>query len=202
MRAVMAEVPADFLQLRRHRGADIWDEMWEGVLHMPPAPNIAHQDFEYALEAWLRTYWAYVPERRVYHGVNVAPAGGWPDDYRIPDLVLLAEDCAAKNCGEWLEGPPTVVIEIHSPGDEALDKLPFYASLGVPEVWVIDRDSRAVEIHTLRAGGQERIAPSPDGWLHSVATGIQLRPQRGGKLAIRMASDMASVRFLPETGNE
>ncbi len=49
MCAVMAEVPADFLHERRQRGADIWDEMWEGVLHMPPAPNIEHQDFEYQL---------------------------------------------------------------------------------------------------------------------------------------------------------
>jgi Uma2 family endonuclease len=182
MRAVMAEVPADFLQHRRRRGADIWDEMWEGVLHMPPAPNIEHQDFEYELEAWLRTHWACAPKRRVYHGVNVAPPGGWPDDYRIPDLVLLAEDCAAINRGECLEGPPTVVIEIRSPGDETLDKLPFYANLGVPEVWVIERDSRAVQVHALGAGGQARIDPATDGWLHSAATGIRLRPE-DGKLA-------------------
>jgi putative restriction endonuclease len=123
MRAVIANVPADFLQQRRRRGADIWDEMWEGVLHMPPAPNIEHQDFEYQLEARLRTHWARAQGRRVYHGVNLAPAGGWPDDYRIPDLVLLTADCAAKNRGEWLEGPPTVVIEIRSPGDETFEKM-------------------------------------------------------------------------------
>ena len=150
--------------------------------------------------SWLRTHWAHAPGRRVYHGVNVAPAGGWPDDYRIPDLVLLAADCPAKNRGECLEGPPTVVVEIRSPGDETLDKLPFYASLGVPEVWIIDRDSRAVEIHALRAGGQDRIAPTADGWLHSAATGIQLRPQCDGKLAIQLAGDPASLRLLPDMG--
>jgi Uma2 family endonuclease len=221
MRAVMAEVPADFLQHRSRRGADIWDEMWEGVLHMPPAPNIEHQDFEYELEAWLRTHWACERGRRVYHGVNVSPVGGWPDDYRIPDLVLLAADCPAKNRGEWLEGPPTVVIEIHSPGDEALEKLPFYAKLGVPEVWIIDRDSRALEIYALRAGRQEPITPAPDGWLQSAATGIELRQQfrwqedpmalnstatgaqlplqRDVKLAIQMTGNPASLRFLPDT---
>jgi len=201
MRAVMAVAPADFLQLRRRRGADIWDEMWEGVLYMPPAPNIEHQDFEGQLEAWVRAHWAHVRGRRVYHGVNLAPVGGWPDNYRIPDLVLLAEDCAAKNCGECLEGPPTVVIEIRSPGDEALEKLPFYANLSVPAVWVIDRDSRTVEIHALRAGTQERITPAPDGWLHSAATGIRLRPERDRKLAIQMAGDPASLRFLPDLGS-
>ena len=201
MCAVMAEVPADFLQQRRHRGADIWDEMWEGVLHMPPAPNIEHQDFEYQLETWLRAHWADVLGRHVDHGVNLAPVGGWPNNYRIPDLILLAADCMAKDCGEWLEGPPTVVIEIHSPGDEAREKLPFYANLGVPEVWIIDRDSRAVEIHALRDGGQEPIAPAPDGWLHSAATGIRLQ-QQSGKLAIEMAGDPTSLRFLPEVGQK
>ena len=123
MCAVMAEVPADFLQRRRHRGADIWDEMWEGVLHMPPArtsnTRISNTSWKPGSARTGRT----CAGRRVYHGVNLVPAGGWPDDYRIPDLVLLAADCAAKNRGEWLEGPPTVVIEIHSPGDEAWEKL-------------------------------------------------------------------------------
>jgi Uma2 family endonuclease len=110
----------------------------------------------------------------------------------------LAEDCAAKNRGECLEGPPTVVIEIHSPGDEALEKLPFYANLGVPEVWIIDRDSRAVEIYALRGRGQERIAPTADGWLQSAATGVQLRTERDGRLAIEVAGDSATLRLLPE----
>ena len=60
-------------------------------------------------------------------------------------------------CGECLEGPPTVVIEIRSPDDETLEKLPFYAKLGVPEVWVIDRDSRAVEIEPTRYIGYNSL---------------------------------------------
>ena len=198
MRAVMIEVPASFLNERRRRGADIWDEMWQGVLHTPPAPNIEHQDFEYQLEAWLRTHWARATGGRVYHGVNLVPSGGWPDNYRIPDLVLLSPDCAAKNCGECLEGAPTVVVEIHSPGDEAYAKLPFYADLGVPEVWIVDRDTRAIEIFVLRGGDQEPLAPDPDGWLRGEATGIQLRTERGGKLAIQMVGDTESLRLLPD----
>ena len=198
MRAVMAEVPAAFLEDRRRRGADIWDEIWEGELHMPPVPNVEHQNFEGALETWLRNFWARIPGRRVYHGVNLAPPGGWPDDYRIPDLVLLTPNCPAKNRGECLEGPPTAVVEIHSPGDEAYAKLPFYADLGVLEVWIIDRDSRDVEIHVLRAGMQERLVPAPDRWLYCSETGIQLRTETGGKLAIQIVGDPASLRLLPD----
>ena len=74
MRAVMLEVPAAFLDERRRHGADIWDEMWKGELHMPPAPNVEHQNVEGELEAWIRTYWTRRPGRRVYHGVNLARA--------------------------------------------------------------------------------------------------------------------------------
>jgi hypothetical protein len=46
MKAVMSEVPADLLAWRKRTGADRWDEMWEGVLHMPPMPNLEHQELE------------------------------------------------------------------------------------------------------------------------------------------------------------
>ncbi len=198
MRAVMLEVPAAFLDERRRRGADIWDEMWKGELHMPPAPNVEHQNVEGELEAWIRTYWTRRPGRRVYHGVNLAPPGGWPDDYRIPDLVLLTPECPAQNRGECLEGPPTVVVEIQSPGDETYEKLPFYAELGVSEVWIINRDSRSIEVYALRTGAQEPLPPTPDGWLHSISTGIQLRTEPGRKLAVQLVGDASSRRLLPE----
>ena len=50
MRAVMPEVPPDILAWRKRTGADMWDEMWEGVLHMAPMPNREHQDLEGAME--------------------------------------------------------------------------------------------------------------------------------------------------------
>ncbi len=197
MNALMLDVQPGFLEQRRSWGADRWDEMWDGVLHMPPAPIIEHQDFEYQLEDWLRTHWARVAARRVYHDVNVAPRGGWPKNYRIPDIVLLDAACPAKNRRKYLEGPPTVVIEIHSPGDEAYEKLPFYAKLRVPEVWVIHRDSRAIEVYALRTGEEVRIEPAGDGWLHS-AIGIRLRTKRGRKLAIQIEGEPETLGLLPD----
>ena len=43
MRAVIPEVPPDILAWRKRTGSDMWDEMWEGVLHMAPMPNREHQ---------------------------------------------------------------------------------------------------------------------------------------------------------------
>src|SRR5438093_132592 len=58
MKAVIPCVSDPILAWRKHSGADQYDEMWEGVLHMPPVPNRFHQDLEFALEAWLRWFWA------------------------------------------------------------------------------------------------------------------------------------------------
>src|SRR4051812_48749920 len=89
MKAVMANEPEHILESRRRTGADQWDEMWEGVLHIAPSPNRDHQDFEGSLEFWLRLHWAQHKSGRVYHQINVSEPGTWPNNYRIPDLVLL-----------------------------------------------------------------------------------------------------------------
>ena len=44
MKAVIPNVPEPLLDWRKRTGAERWDEMWEGVLHMRPTPNRDHQD--------------------------------------------------------------------------------------------------------------------------------------------------------------
>lgn len=199
MKAVIADVPQHLLDQRRRIGADQWDEIWDGVLHMAPSPNREHQDLEWALEAWLRQHWARPGGNRVYHQINVAPLDGWPDrNYRIPDLVLLTPDRFAIDRNEYFEGAPTVVVEIHSPGDEAYEKLPFYASLGVPEVWIIDRDTRNPEIHTLHGREYVQRSRADSGWIQSPATGIELRSAGSQKVALRIAGNESTHGEVPE----
>src|SRR6185437_14158117 len=150
MKAVMPSILPDIQAMRQRSGADRWDEMWEGVLHMPPMPNRNHQDLEGSLESYLRFYWAPPRQAKVYHQINLAAIGGWSNNYRIPDLVLLSPERFAIDRNEFFEGAPDVVVEIHSPGDETYEKMPFYRDLGVPEVWIIHRDSREPEIHVLK----------------------------------------------------
>ena len=58
MKAIMPSVPPEVLAFRKRTGSDRWDEMWKGVLHMPPAPNPDLQELEWALETYLRSRWA------------------------------------------------------------------------------------------------------------------------------------------------
>ena len=90
-----------------------------------------------------------------------------------------------------------MVVETRSPGDESYEKLPFYAALGVPEVWIIERDTKEPEIHLLSAAATRKLAVRADGWLRSPGTGIELQVGRLGKLAVRLAGDESSRQELP-----
>jgi Uma2 family endonuclease len=198
MRAVMSSVPPDILAWRQRTGAGRWDEMWEGELHMVPMPNRAHQDLEWAMETYLRLRWARLRKAKVYHKINLAAPGGWPNNYRIPDLLLLSPERFGIDHNEYFEGAPDVVVEIRSPDDESYEKLGFYAELGVPEVWIVDGDSKEPEIHVLQAERYAKQAAGADGWVRSALTGIELRAGATGKLTMRLGGDDTTREDLPE----
>ena len=198
MKGVFPEVPQHILDQRARTGLDRWDEMWERVLHMPPTPNREHQDLTALLAIWIEVHWAKPRGNRVHMQINVSSPGGWPNDYRIADLVLLTPDRFQIDHNEYFEGAPTAVIEIRSPGDETMEKMPFYANLGVPELWIIDRDTKAPQLHVLREGRYQQLPPDQAGWLRSAATGIRLHPEPGTKLAIQLGDDQSTRQLLPD----
>ena len=198
IRAVMPVVPPEILAWRRESGADQWDEMWEEVLHMAPAPNLELQDLEGELATWLRMHWAWPGGGKVTQQANLAASPNWRRNYRIPDIVLLSPQRLSARKAEYIEGPPDVVIEIHSPGDESRAKLAFYAALGVPEAWIIDRDTKHAEILLLAATGYMPQSPGADNWTRSPATGVELRVM-SGKLIVRLNGTAATEVALPRS---
>jgi Uma2 family endonuclease len=194
----MPLVPEHIVEWRRRTGADRWDEMWDGVLHMPPAPNRDHRDLVLEIVLWLRERWAAPGGHRVHIERNVCQPGGWPSDYRVPDAVLLASDRFALDKNKYIEGPPTVVVEVRSPDDETYDKLAFYRQLKVPEVWIIDRDTRAPEVYSLAESEHTLLASNSDGWIASRATTVELRRADRNQVMLRIAGEMESQCSLPE----
>ena len=178
MKAVVLELPDHWLAERERTPWSRRDEMWEGVLHMAPAPSNMHQDFAYKLYAFLLYHWARPTGGRVHGEVNLAAVGepDWRQNYRIPDLTLLTPDRFGVNRDSHLAGAPAVVVEIRSPGDETDEKLAFYAALGVPEVWVFDRDTKAVELRALAGADYALIVADAAGWLASRVSGVRFRP--------------------------
>ena len=116
------------IERRRKLGIDKLDEVWEGVLHMNPAPQRRH---------------GFLMGQLI--GVLLGPAStaglelldifnvGEPDNFRIPDAGLVEPGPDAV----FLE-TAALVVEVVSPGDETWDKVPFYAAHDVNELLIVD----------------------------------------------------------------
>src|ERR687886_983151 len=137
----MVDAPAHFLEERRRLGHDRRDEMWEGVLHLVPQPISRHQWLAIKLAAVL------VPRAEAKGLYPMQEPSvfrpGRTDSWRIPELGFARPEYVSRR---GIEGRAELVVEVHSPGDETYDKLPFYGEVGCQELLVIDRDSVAIEL--------------------------------------------------------
>ena len=180
MRAVLVEAPVALLEERRRKGLDVFDEMWEGVLHMVPAPSGPHQRLALKLGATLLP----LAEAR---GMVISQDTGLyrPDadvsDYRVPDLVVAGTEHASDR---GVEGRAELAVEIRSPNDETYAKLGFYAEVGVQELLVIDRDTLALELFVLRGGTLHAALPDADGAVLLRSLGVSLATVAGPALRL------------------
>lgn len=131
------------LEERRRLGHDRFDEVWEGVLHMVPPPPTVHKRVESNLQDVLKRIVA--PRGfEVFHDPGLYdPAVPGQASYRVPDLAVVASEHLTMR---GIEGLAELVVEIISPNDESRDKLPFYARVGVREVWLLDPARKSIEV--------------------------------------------------------
>ena len=199
MEAVIKEMPKHWLEERRKSDASCRDEMWSGVLHMAPMPNLFHQELGSELFGLLKQRWAKPLGGKVYQEINLTTPEDeqdWTKNYRVPDLVLLSAERLEFRRVEYVAGPPLVCIEIKSPNDESYEKLPFYAGLGVPEVWSIDRDTKKPDMLILKEGEYRSLTADQEGWLRSDAVGVRMR-DRDAKLLMEFDGD-AEPAVIPD----
>ena len=92
MRAVISQMPKHWVEERKKSEASQWDEMWNGVLHIPIMPNRLQQNIAKELMIYLDCHWEKPGRGRVNQEVNLTTPedeAAWTLNYRIPDLVLL-----------------------------------------------------------------------------------------------------------------
>jgi Uma2 family endonuclease len=139
------------LERRRRLGQDLFDEVWEGVLHMNPAPSGRHAWVEAQLIALLQGP-AAGAELTVVGQFNL---GDDEHDYRVPDGGLH------RDFTDRVFYPAAALaIEIVSPGDESWGKLEFYAAHGVEEVLIVDPAEKTVSWLGLEAGEYKHLKRS------------------------------------------
>ncbi len=179
------------LKERRLNGIDRYDEVWEGIVHMVPAPLAEHNRFLKQLVIVLDPL-ARRLGGELLIGPNVRAPGSEPKDFRIPDLVYLSPADKSLLKEGWIDGGPSVVFEIRSPGDETYGKLSFYAALGVPEVVVLDRDTKRPQVFDLVGDRYVEVAPDPQGRVPIRALKVRLAVRDvGGEPVLFVFDDAA-----------
>src|SRR5438105_7390011 len=88
----MLEAPESLLAERRRLGHDLFDEMWEGELHMVPQPSEEHQRIGTKLVALLDRVAEEVGLLLRYETSVFDPAVEDYSSYRTPDLVVFSAD--------------------------------------------------------------------------------------------------------------
>jgi len=77
-----------------------------------------------------------------------------PVTCRIPDLALYWRDRMTIR-DKLYQSAPGLIVEILSPSETKRrkeEKLQDYASIGVPEVWIVSPEAQSVEVRRLSAG--------------------------------------------------
>jgi Uma2 family endonuclease len=146
---------------------DVFDEVWEGVLHMVPPPSDEHQ----RLGSELIAVFVGAAKRRGLVASYETGLFAADDDYRVPDIVVSRP---VNRSHRGVDGTAELVVELRSPGDESYEKLPWYAARGVIEVLIVDPATRRFELYRNEGGESVVVAPDHDGGATLDVLGIRL----------------------------
>lgn len=156
-----SDIEAQILAKRTGLDGSQYDEVWDGVYILMPLPNNDHRAIVGDLNA---VFWEVIRRPglgRVFPGVNLSDRNdGWEHNYREPDVAVFLRDTKAINHGTHWQGAADFLVEIISPGERTRDKIPFYSSLGVVELLIVDRDPWTLELYRQLDGQLTKIGQS------------------------------------------
>ena len=191
VKAVLVEVPEALVEERRRTGADRWDELWEGELHMVPPPSWLHQHLGTKLVRELD------PLAEARDLVGAYETGlyrpGTDLDYRVADHLYARPELATERA--WT-GRPRWWWSFAPPVTRPTTSSPSTPTLGVGEVIVVHPAERTVELFVLRGGRHILVEadakglddrlhhsqqPQPMALLIAAADGLLSHPRVGHK---------------------
>jgi len=137
-----------------------WDdsERWELIEGIPytmsPAPSPAHQEVSSEFHRQLANFLKGKPCKVYPAPFDVRLNASDEDDTVVqPDLAVVCD--RSKIDGKGCKGAPDLVVEILSPSTARRDrmtKFQQYQQAGVQEYWIVDPDTKTVQVCTLENG--------------------------------------------------
>jgi Uma2 family endonuclease len=116
---------------------------------MSSAPKVIHQEVVGSVYARLREHAGRGPLGRVFVSpMDVHLPSG---DIVVPDVVFVSS-ANQRIVQDWIRGVPDLLVEVLSPNSVERDRVikrDLYARNGVLEYWIVDPDTKAVEVFTL-----------------------------------------------------
>jgi Uma2 family endonuclease len=120
---------------------------------MAPMPNTEHQQIVSRLVSIFEELVGWPGLGSVMPGVNLSGRReDWTQDYRVPDVAVALNDSGVSDCGTHWCGGPDLVVEVVSEGDQTRAKIPWYGTLRVKELLVIDRYPWSIELLRCQQG--------------------------------------------------
>jgi Uma2 family endonuclease len=139
--------------LRMPEVTDFIEEVVDGEIRIMPPNKWKHTvivaNLRDALVAQLNRHEVQVVDSSF--GLVICKA---PLTSRVPDVAVFRKSTLVERDG-YIHSAPQLVVEVLSPGNtrrERERKLVDYASLGVPEMWVVSPEARTVEVLYLENG--------------------------------------------------
>ena len=144
-------------------------EVIEGELSMTPAPSPRHQAVQLRLGSLLLAYLDKHAAGRVF--VSPIDLVLSMVDVVQPDLLFVGQSRSNIIAEKNIVGIPNLIVEILSPSSTTRDqkeKLSLYQRYGLPEYWIVDPDSQAVDVYVAVANRLEKTETlKPGEQLHS-----------------------------------
>lgn len=129
-------------------------ELLGGDLMMAPAPKPYHQDVLRNLLRILDVYLRIQSAGKLYPApIDVILS---EEDVVQPDILFISQERLDIIHEDAIHGAPDLVIEIVSPATAGRDrtlKRTLYARYGVAEYWLVDPDSKSIEVLSLGPQG-------------------------------------------------
>ncbi len=127
-----------------------WELLGGEPVAMSPSPGFRHQEIVGSLFAVLKRHFAGKSCRPLLSPFDLKLSA---TDIVQPDLMVVCDPRQIRE--RFVEGPPTLVVEVLSPSSLVHDrvrKLNLYARHAIPEYWLVTPFPSVVEIFTLADG--------------------------------------------------